>query len=476
MLASCSTAATEPEKAADPLDRDGTAASAAWTLDADVMSQPEIVDGVALVSARKAGGAEVIAVDAQDGHELWRRDVHPGHAAPGISLMPQVTKTASGTNAAVFLQAAAAPADDWGVSWWTAPVAVDLRSGEELYRGEPAIVTGRPSACDDGRDLCLTSTVYGGAEAKRVDLDTGAVSAGPSVVPLTGNFRSVGDAGLYSVVENDTEYLARVSDGTELWKSEITSIFGPGSTTNLGWNFDYYEDLDLYVGRVGVNPAPEMTTAQLFESGVSMELSRWSLIGIEGATGQVKWTSKGADNACSTGVGTPDSRKEGDLPVRCEYTKGSVRLSDGKYEGAEAKAVGYDLETGEAKWETGTVPVTDAAPMIVPSVSRGQSFLFAGAGGLELVGTRTGDSRPATDDDVFLCAKGTEYALPADSPFEATYGELGTRGAGGTLLFACGKDGEPGAELTMGALQDVDTVDGNIAVVATDGQLAGYSL
>lgn len=466
-----------PSPSTNVLDRSATSAGAIWEVALSPIAQPEVTDGVALVYAKTASSVTAHAVSVTDGKELWTQAVHPGIGAPGVSLTPAVTKTSTGESVAVFLQESAAPSTDGGTSWWTAPVAVDLKSGKELYRGDPQLIESRPAACDDEKDMCFTSL---NAQTRlttqhRVDLSTGADSTGPEVNPLTGNFRLVGD-GLYSVVEGGKERLARVSAGDKLWEADVESIFGPGATTNLGWSFEFSKKLDLYIGSVGINPTSETDYVRLMEQTFTVDLTKHRTVGFRASTGEKLWTAEGSEKWCSSGVGkTETTLMDGNaFPVRCEYTQGTMAVPGGTYQNAEGKLVGYDPVSGEAKWQTTSTPIKAATDLLVPSPSRGDVVLTGGPDGMTMVNTLSGESRAATNDDVFLCSEAATYPLPAGAPFPVQpEGNLGT---GGSTLYPCDRSAKAVPALTMGTLRDIPTTDEGVAVLARNGALSGFKL
>lgn len=477
LLAGCSVAGGGKGSTPSVLDRGVASTTSTWDLPVEAIAQPVVADGIALVYANDDNGLKALAVSASDGKELWSQPIHPGISAPGIELEPAVTKSASGVSAAVFLQPAPAPSDNGGITWWTVPVAVDLKTGQEIYRGEAQLVSSRPAACEDEKDLCFTSmAVTTGLSAEhRVDLATGTERTGADANPLTGNFRLVGD-GLYSVVENGTEMLARVSDGKKLWAVDVPSLFGPGATTNFGWTFHYSKKLDLYVGTVGSNPTTETDYAKLMKDGFTVDLTKRKTVGFRASTGEVLWTADGAESWCSSSLGKTDTKLEDGnaLPVRCEYTQGNLKLPAGTYENAMAKLVGYDPLTGKAGWQTEPMAVDDVKDLLIPTAGRGDTVLAGSTEGLKLISTENGASRAATSEDVFLCSTPAKYPLPANPPFPALPQD--NMGSGGDTSFPCNRDGTEVQSLTAGVLNDIDARDSGIAVLALTGKVSGYKL
>ncbi|MFK0039431.1 hypothetical protein ACIQTW_06280 [Paenarthrobacter sp. NPDC090517] len=470
-------AATTPPPSTSPVERSTEITTAAWEVPLDAIGQPVVADGVALVYARAAGGVEAHALSVATGKELWKQPVHPGLDAPSVPLEPVVTRTAAGKSAAIFLQATAPPPNNSGYEWWTAPVAFDLRTGHELYRGRAELVSTRPFACDELQDMCFIAfDEMSGTVEHWVDLETGDDLSGPEVNPLKGDFRPVGKE-LYSVQAGGVETLAHVSYGEVLWEVETESIFGKGATTDMGWHFIHSEKLDLYIGSVGINPtnfAPQEFTEQTF----SLDLRETTkTVGFRASSGRVLWAADGSQLECAKTVGTASSKLEdGDaFPVRCEYVDGSVEFPAGKYVGGHSKVVGYDPITGEAAWESKPVEVHSwDTTGLIPSAGHGD-FVIAGTYySSALLDARTGKPSGASFDDAFVCTKATTYTLPPNGPFKDQPG--GDIGTGSLVAFPCLKSGSPSAAYTYGALTDVSTPDQDMAVLSLEGKVAGYKL
>ncbi|MDI2035730.1 PQQ-binding-like beta-propeller repeat protein [Paenarthrobacter nitroguajacolicus] len=470
--------ASEPPASAAPPERNKETATAAWEVTLDPIGQPVVADGVALVYTKGSAGVEAHALSVATGKELWTQPVHPGYDAPGNSLEPAVTRTASGSSAAIFLQAAEAPADiDTDVVWWTSPVAFDLSTGKELYRGRPELVSTRPFACDDLFDMCFIAF---DEEAKSVehwvDLETGEESGGADINELTGVFQPVGKE-LYAVEENGVEKLAHVSYGEVLWQIELEKVFGKGASTDLGWQFTYSEKLDLYVGSVGINPTgvdPGKFTGQ----SLSLNLRESTkTVGFRASSGRVLWTADGSTLECSRTMGLEDTKMGAGtaLPVRCEYMDGYIEFPAGKYRGVRSKAVGYDPLTGDAVWESKPAYVYSWDEYgIIPSASHGE-FLIAGTFfDSSLTDTHTGKPRGAGFDDGFICWKNATYTVPPNGPYKDEPG--GEIAAGAQTAFPCLKGGGATLDFTYGALTDVTTTDQDMAVISLEGKVAGYKL
>ncbi len=468
-------AATTSLSSPAPAARNTEIATAAWEVPLEPIGQPVVADGVALVYARAAGGVEAHALSVTTGKELWKQPVHPGLDSPGTPLVPVVTRTYSGKSAAIFLQAATPPADNGGFAWWTAPVAFDLTTGKELYRGNAERVTARPFACDDGVDMCfITIDEAVGSNEHWVDLDSGKDE--PNINPLSGFVQPVGKE-LYSVMLGDVETLAHVRYGEVLWEVEMEKIFGKGASADLGWHFIYSEELDLYVGSVGVNPT-QYAPDEVSQETHSMNLRETTrTAGFRASSGRVLWTADGSQLECAKTVGTAASKlKGGDaFPVRCEYVDGYIEFPAGTYRGGHSKVVGYDPLTGASAWESKPVEVHSwGVSGLIPTAGHGDFVVTGHYADSSLLDTRTGKFRGASFEDAFVCLEQTSYEVPANGTEKDQPGD-GTA-AGSHIAFPCLKSGSPAPAFTYGALTDVSTADQDTAVISLEGKVAGYKL
>ncbi|WP_159733310.1 outer membrane protein assembly factor BamB family protein [Arthrobacter sp. 9V] len=470
-------AATTSPSSPAPVSRNTGTATAAWEVPLEPIGQPVVADGVALVYATTPTGVNAHAFSVADGKQLWTQPVHPGLEAPAVSLEPVVTRTAGGRSAAIFLQTTAPPPNNSGLEWWTAPVALDLGTGKELYRGRAELISTRPFACEGLQDMCFISFDQASRTVEHwVDLESGDDISGPEINPLTGTFRPVGK-GLYSVVAGGSETLAHFSHGEVTWEKDIETLFGKGASTDLGWHFIYSEKLDLYVGSVGVNTtgfAPDKYAEQTFSLNLR-ETTR--TVGFRASSGRVLWTSEGSQLECAKTMGTAASKLEGGeaLPVRCEYVDGFVEFPAETYRGAHSKVVGYDPLTGASVWESKPVELHSwGVSGLIPTASHGDFVITGHYADSSLLDTRTGTPRGASFEDGFVCWEETFYTVPPNGPRKDQPG--GNIAAGSHIAFPCLKSGSPAPALTYGALTDVSTTENDLAVISFKGKVAGYKL
>lgn len=459
-----------PGLLANPLFRSTKVATASWELKLEPISQPVILDGVALVYATSSVGLSAHAISVATGKQLWERLIHPGIAATGVELTPALSKSPAGKNVAVFLQPAPIPAPSLGYIWWTAPVAVDLQTGKDVYQGPPALISSRPAACDNSEDMCFTTydPVSKKSALQHVNLTDGTVTSGADDAPLTGVFRLVGED-LYAQYNGDSETLARVAGGKVLWSAEVSSMFGPDATTQEGWTFNYSDDLDLYIGSVGYNCDQNNDPSKPATDSYTVDLTQSKTVGFSASSGKVLWSADGSETFCASGLGNSATKLAGGngLPVRCEFSRGAVQLPDRKFIDVHASVVGFDPLTGKAKWASKSIELTGRNSLLVPIYSRGDLALVGTARGIRLISTSDGSSRATSEGEVFLCTFNGRYPLPVGGDQDGEFG------SGGLIITACLASGEPAAELTIGSLSDVTTSEAGIVVVALENKVIG---
>lgn len=163
------------------------------SVDESVREAPAVADGT-VYAATDAG--TLLALDAADSEELWRRSVGDSATAPVFTRVDGEPTVLVGT--------------DDGL------VAVEAESGDERWRAETAPVRGSPAVTadlavvGDGDGVLRGFALSDGTERWRVETG-GAIHGAPAV---GGEYAYVGsrDRHLYAVA---------VSDGSVAWKTEL---------------------------------------------------------------------------------------------------------------------------------------------------------------------------------------------------------------------------------------------------------------
>lgn len=448
-----------------------------WTKKLEPIGQPVLQDGVALVITGEGQLMELVALNVKNGKELWRKDYHPGHVPHGIHTSPNIAKDAKGRTRAIFLQHGKIPGQDLGTYDWTVPVAVDLKTGKEIFRGKSSeVINNRPEECDDGTDLCYQrwSPVDGDRELVHIDLATRHIKYGNDAGPLGQEFQPIGDRGL-NTVWSKPEQIARVDKGKVLWKKTMESVFGKGASASWGWTFDYSKKKDVLIGAVGISPRPELSEEEFNKlKSYTVDLTDDVLAGFDATTGKVLWKVKGSDPWCTSGLDTSSTLLHDgkSYPVRCEYLSGTYKVpGDGTFRKAKARLVGYDPTTGKTVWKTKTVQVTKGGQLLQNIAGRGDYVLTGKPGGNLVVDATNGKARKASTDESFFCTTTGTYALPIEQGEDSL-----SRANGSLLLSSCTSTGKKAKGYTVGAVKDVDNTETGMTLVAEEGRVVAFKL
>ena len=454
----------------DTVVREDTVVEPAWTTKLDVIGQPEVEDGVALVLAKAPERAiQVVALDAATGERLWSRPWSPGGVPTGYGLEPVVAR--SQTDRAVTVLSVP-PRDLSATSpeMWRLPLAVvDLRTGEEVARSEPVELLTPPSSCDDEVDVCFDT--YSRDGGQRLDLDTGRVAPDPAGTPAGA--RGIGSAGLFATSDRPGEEVGVARDGRVLWSTPIARLMGESVTSDTGWTIEHDPASDRYIGwmRAAI-PVDQRERAQAGRP-FHYDAAILRLVAFNGADGTVLWRRDGAEHTC-LGMET-------DTPtVRCVWTGTAFYDAKGvltDLRGGSGVVEGFDPENGETTWSVkiAAEALQDVFDDRGQKVAGDDTVLVTTEDGPLVVDIATGATGPAEEDAVFTCtgdAVSFDYAMPFfldGDPLHRRYG--------GRLYRPCGADGSERQSYTEAAVRDSgqDAGDG-VHVLAGEGSLSGFDL
>jgi len=461
------------------LQRDTTPAEAAWTADLDAIGQPVVVGTTAVVIQRAAGKRlEIVGVDTATGKQVWAHPFSPNYAVPGISLVPNVSRTKGGAERVIFYLAPDKPSaneDDL----LTAIVSVDPATGEIDQESAKVHATEPVSACDDGTDVCVKGVVgpTGTYSNLRFDLETGKFSESSDGAPKDA--RLIGSAGLFSTGDRPGEKLGVRRAGKTLWSTSLDTLFGKGYTSDNGWVFAHETGPDRYTGLVGA-PNDTVTTADSEKAEFVYELAKQKVISFNGKDGTVLWSREGAD-PCFRATDFDDEQAvvSIDHPIRCLVTGKYTRVGDVTTpEGITMTMEGYDPVSGETTWSQ---HITDAAaaaywqdaPRVL--IRGGTTVVATLDAGPSLIDTATGKTAPV-GDETFVCQTGTvdfDYVTPFEYDDRKVFGRHGTG-----LLSSCDVNGGPvpGAPTAAAVREGGIKVGESTYVMATADGLVGYQL
>lgn len=440
-----------------------------WTLDLPVIGQPVSVDGVAVVHTAAEDALAIVAVNVATGEQLWSRPASPGFVVPGISIQPTVVEDEEGTEYVAYLR----PERETSLN--ARLVVADPRTGEDIAATELTSFSSPPSSCDDGVDVCLdldeTAAFDGGPY--RLRLSDGDFSREPTA---GGYVRPVGPLGLSDLREYDVasrsyhQYLARIDNGEELWRIHVEDAFGPGSSTDGGWGWTHTEDAGLLIGWIG------RAHEGLFTDPQDIDLSAYSTVALDVATGGVVWREPGTGPLCRSALTLPGGDKHDDYAVRCRY-QGEMTVAtnqDPAFRGLDVVLEGYDSRTGRTSWQ---LPMGAAEGLAwdggVGDVTGPVELVMPTPDGPVAIDLRTGDQRFPAADEVIACLTPVVSFEYDDAYFILQ--EPITERHGGTLIQWCRPDRTPTDRPPPATLLAATAVQiGAHYVVATPTGLAGY--
>jgi hypothetical protein len=406
-LTGCSAAAPEDSASTDSATPDfSTIVDPTWTVPADLVGDPVVSDGhIASYVVADTGALNIVVWDAATGDELWRDIAVPGSVPSGLRI-DAVGVGVNGVPHVTYLSPVA-DRDDW-----QRVVVAELASGTQLNLTNDVVwASDRPRACADESDICFTGWIESDPEADlrvfRIDAANGTVLPDTDVV-LPANSRQLSER-VFSTNARPPEGVEEVgfsADGEIRWQMPYTEIFGAGYSSDAGWNWgERYESDDIIVGM-----GQFRDSAVADDSVQNLDLSQRKTVGVDTASGDVRWTVDGADTCVASNV--PTTLLDDVVPL-CRVNSGT-RVIDASVDGAnpvntttdlDVDLIGIDPTSGQIMW---TLPLGGSQTNIDSS---------AGSFALRL------SLRPLdVGDDKFLvdALTGETSPLPADATFACT--------------------------------------------------------
>jgi hypothetical protein len=454
-----------------------------WSTDLPLFSGPRRAGDVVVAYVTDDDRLYLVGVEGSSGDELWRQEASPGEVVTGIGVTPRVID-----GYPVYYR----PSDVDNL--FAQLVVADPNTGEDVVVTEPKLFQSVPAACtDDETAICVRvrDSYEGTGTAQRLEIDgDGSLVRDTALAAAPSGSRSIGSEGLLDVRSGDTEYLAAYDsdDGDEMWRLDISEIFGENYSTNFGWGWYYDRPTDRYVGYVDSGHDDVGETQVL-------DLSRNRLVAIERSTGDVEWTEDGVRHLCYSTLNVPtdeeqaaraageDSPGLAPLPVRCR-TEGTVTFGGGddgpELDDIDVTLEGFDPATGATTWD---VPLGAALPLLgwLGSSATDEPVLRVDTTGAVLtvdgeptvIDLATGETREFGDETLWCSTDTTEfeYREPYYFSGEPTHTRRGER-----LTTWCDASGEivddpddapavvpNGIGTQIGDLRIVGTPDGLVA-------------
>jgi hypothetical protein len=447
----------------------------AWSVSADMVGDPA-TDGEFVTSyvAMADGALNVVVWNAESGSEVWRDVASVGYVTQGVQVDVETIES-EGKSFVTYLS----PVED--SNGWQRLVVAELASGMEIGLSNDHVwPTSRPSECADGENVCFTGWLEADPETSsatfRADFSTGMLVRDADVV-MAPDSRALSDRVFATQVRppEGVEEVGYSSGGKVQWQVPYEDIFGPGYSSDGGWDWEMYESDEVIVGS-------GYTYDRLI--GVyddrTIDLTARKVVGLNVATGEVLWSQDGIGYCAASVI---DAGSIDDIIPLCRYNSGSTAIdrsedhlsSESVTTDLDIDLVGVDGESGEIKW---TRALGDAEANLGSEAgyfaTRAAERPINVEGEMTIVDVLSNETTDVPDDGIFSCL------LPRDS-FEA-YSHAAESVIGynaGADTYACSADlAATGAEsYSEGAVRmgGVDAGGGGYVLGSATG-LAWYDL
>lgn len=306
----------------------------AWSLVGMVpASRIASVDGgFALYMANQGGGFEMVGLDGRTGKIRWRQPANLSYHRAVNDL-----DFAADDKTVVVMRPVGGPR-----TRLVEVAAVDAKTGARrwVYGSSGIRVIQEPYRCQRDR-LCLTrrNLETGTEDARVLDFATGRELA--SSKPVDG--RELG-TGLYASPDL-TDVMRIAPSGAQVWRRSVKEIFGtPRLDLHAGWAVDG-DDAHYVVEASG--------TEAYSKDGNRYFWNRAITVGLDAATGRLRWRDPGANLHCG-GVSF-----RFDHPVRCraKATETYHGAAPSTFVVDDVTAEGFDPATGKTRWSWRAGPV-----------------------------------------------------------------------------------------------------------------------
>jgi hypothetical protein len=246
------------------------------------VTQPVAVDGAFVFYEASGRHLHLVALDARTGKTLWSKLASVSDLTQGAPL----GLDHSGSKIIALLGRST-----------DSPVAVvsavEAHSGKIVWSSPPGTFGTSPSRCPDERTVvCAAGSLENGHAAGRLRFDL-ATGKGLASVAVDGpGIREIGDD-LFDSGSRNPDYLIAIYGARTAWRVPLAGIFGAGSSSDYGWNFDRLAKPRLFIGSVGFTPLKVTKTFEV------VDLAKQVNAGFRISDGSLVWRNRGAILVCS---------------------------------------------------------------------------------------------------------------------------------------------------------------------------------
>ena len=424
--------------------------ASAWaTSNLHLISAAGAAGGRFLAYGATAAALTLYGIDAATGQVAWSQPASPSNTTQGVPLV-----------VATFGDAVAYFRPDASEALAARLVLADAATGKDRWASAAGLFGGAPRDCGDHVSVCAPVATATGAVLRAYALDKGTARS----VALQDGARDLGSQ-LYDFGGRTPEKFGVVSGSGVVWSQPVTGVFGPGSSTDNGWDFQYYRAQAVYTGTVG-HTAPAGTLTE--------DVTTMGTAGIDAATGRRRWFVPNSSVGCNGVLDIyPTHDTDGSLPVRCRYAGKATTDVAGTTTtlSGPTTVTGFDVETGAAtwNWHTNADPRLFSSDKPIVQVDDFSVVLPDPAGHPFVVDLRTGASVAASAATVGWCA-----TLPTYTFGPASQGPDSNQYQGGPSIAPCRADGSAAASAPLVPDTYVATVGGIVAFTSNERLVATH--
>jgi outer membrane protein assembly factor BamB len=416
------------------------------------VGQPIAIGDVVVGIVAEDHKAFVVGIDPASGRMLWHDAITHSTIARGEPI--SVLKV--GDNKIAYLRMTHEDSRLGNL------VVADVRTGKELASAPVARFPSAPIVCANGKDVCAISTQdYVPKRQYRLDLSSGQYIAENTLL-LPGT-RFIDTTGLLDLGDRPGNTLGLLRNGAVRWLTKISAAFPSESSTDDGWDWTLYPDLQVFVGTVGNNSHSVNGKYSVFD------YTTVAMAGLSERTGEVLWRNTGSHLGCNLRIHN--------YPIRCR-TRGKAwfhtdrltfHLAD-----LDVTVEGFDPATGKTTWSLQMGAAEQLEDLVrYPAIAGPGQVLVNGRNGPVVLDYAEGTLQAPEEGARFWCMERATYEMAP--PYQRATANWSYERRGGTLASICDAAGRLSTQLpSIAATMAAGARVGNLAVIATHDGYLGF--
>jgi hypothetical protein len=325
---------------------------------------------------------------------------------------------------------------------------INANTGEEDWNDSGSFSpTDSPTPCAQEMYFCIPG--YDSDTTTSLLLLQPAGQGDAKVLP--GPYSAIGP----DLYETDAKALTLeqlTPSGSKAWVQTEAALFGPGFSSDYGWDFTS-------------TPTLEVGSIEPIVKGNGYNVSKEKMLGINQANGAVEW-SLPDEYTCGGALWYLTSQ------VACSYggvtSKAAVKNKPPSYKGLTVSLVGFNPDTGTVTW---TVPILDVDALLngdgLPYLDDTHVVVTLSGDHKVLLDTSNGSMAPIPRGQIFWCQKEPDYKVQMPKQYSSFADRTST-----PIDFGCTANGRATATFPQTSPDSVgSTVDGVFVWPSLGGRL-----